>query len=437
MDTNRGKQWLTNPYLTIIVSGIFYFSAISTLYGWMSNVNEVKVLPRTFQYSIFPLDRHAEFFDGFHCFQHGERKGNTYCNEMAEQIVNNATNNAWKCDQYADYSNKYLFNDIRPFKFNLRWLIICTAMFAIFAIIHDCTLVYYKHNLNALKFYPHTRESIFYGSIISRRHCSKWIFYLCFPLVVISMIAQVCIMLTLYPFYVLIKDRSLYGFSYVSSLCVGVSVGNITSLSVLVLSTSWQFFKDLESLNPAKCDCQCTYQLLETDLWTFVVLTLGFVLTNVRFLYRWYRETVHGEQFLYLIKYTLPISKAIALNENGNPVGNMFGGSEKEHSLNSSSNYVQMTDVTVDNPQKPDVTIKSNDGCKMPKVSKQCRLIWFIWTISISCTWLSFVLLIFGILNTYNYPKAIPICIFAMGAAIPICILVGLVVSCKRLVCKV
>eukprot|EP01084_Bolivina_argentea_P312335 540734_1 len=425
---------INNPYFCILMSGIIYGVAISSLYTWMSNVNQVEVSPFN-EYSIFSYERLVFQSQGIICLGTDQ----SYCNQMTQEMVNitsmNSSKTVWQCASYTDYSHKSLFDDISHFRTMFILFIICTALSAIFSIIHDWTLVYYRYELDKLTSYPHIEEHGFTflckiaESVMNaqQNHCQSpnwfkclslcfWIpvYIITFIILAVLMALQFPCIMMLYPFWVLTIKRSCYGFSYVSSMWVGISTGLMMLFAVILLFDTGGWNSTIPSMD-AKCTCSCSFILIKQDLWSFIIVAFGLVLVNAKFLYYWYKESKHGEQFLYLVKYLVPLFRARNINKDNNPVGSMFEGRDHpQHGqliamLEANVNTLLVNTGNDDSEQKANINTFTTSH-------QYCRCMWIGCVTIISWIFLAIIIMIFGGNNVYDYAQWIAIVIFTVGA---------------------
>ena len=92
---------------------------------------------------------------------------------------------------------------------------------------------------------------------------------------------------------------------------------------MIVDFTADGFSREIESLDPDNCTCECYYVLQENDWYKLVTTTLLFIALNLKFLWSWMNATMHGRHYLYLVQYTLPLKYANQINST-NCTGDMM-----------------------------------------------------------------------------------------------------------------
>ena len=249
----------SNPYLKIALLGIAYCSAVSGLYSWMAIVDEVDVAPPTYKYNIFTngyTDLYAFQQQGLRCLTLSQQIDQPFCDEVTEEMLNmtsqnlsdayNITNSytEWQCELFTDFSNKTLYDEIPYFGQTLLFFVICTGISAIFSIIHDWALIYYRNDLGKLIFYPqkHMNATIVVMTLYS--NCDEDVRCACCLMTAILLLCGLIIewvwMLAVYPWCILLTG-SFDGFVYVSSSWIGISTGLMTVLAATILFTTVKY----------------------------------------------------------------------------------------------------------------------------------------------------------------------------------------------------
>eukprot|EP01084_Bolivina_argentea_P253258 425344_1 len=331
------KQWFQKNlrYIRVIFVGIMSAAIISGIYGFMSNIQSIQVWHNHAEWIHYAV----AIVDGIEC--NGISGYNKECDIMAAQMANSSsTHPEWKCTRFTDYSSKSLFDDIVLFRNWFIVLISFTFIYGLFSIIHDCTLIYYD-NLDDISFYPSTEtdfyffykaKNYFYEIFkrfdeIEDNDCHWWK-CICFPIIiVITMILILSVIvlsgltaafdiffnLFVYLFTRCCKCRS---FSYTSSSWVAIS------RSMILISTYWiiavatfGFNKSITSIDPTQCTCSCVYTFRELDFYKFVLVTYTLMLLSAKFLWSWFRESIHCKDYYYLIQFSLPAELTKQINK--------------------------------------------------------------------------------------------------------------------------
>eukprot|EP01084_Bolivina_argentea_P166587 289196_1 len=437
-----GRSILNNPYLRVIIKGILSFTIISGIYSWMGNVNKIQISPdhSTNEY-LYVIQNGISCFDKYN-------EPSFECDAMTREIINititNSSITQWQCGLHTDYSNKNLYA-ISPFKQFMWCLVVFAAISTIFSIIHDVTLLYYRHNLNKLISGPHKSDIHYTFKMVEGYHkfgeyydtklqnCNKCARIFLILLLSILLLLPMIVFLAafnlvffselfvwtmiIYPSYVLIKQAfnnklDCNGFSYVSSMWIGMSSSLMTMSAVFfLLYIALGFEVHVPSLNSHMCDCSCNYILPESSFYSFLLVGGILVMVNLKFLYDWYKESIHGEQYLYLINYTLPLFQATYINKE-NPAGSMFSG--EYLSSMTLSNYVAPSAGDDDNKttgftdeKKDDMKDNVNDNVNtMTKCVSVWRHLWFSLSVILCVNmYVTFGMFVFGNENMYGYQQ--------------------------------
>eukprot|EP01084_Bolivina_argentea_P195511 335377_1 len=350
------RSILDNPYLRIIIKGVLSFFIISGIYSCLGNVNEIKLTP----------DQQPNFNNDNRLIQRGimcvatddDKSSQMQCNAMTKEIINititNSSITQWKCGLYTDYSNKKLY-DISPFKEFITCFFLFAAISTIFVIIHDLTLIFYRNNLDRLISGPRSSDIHCSEKIIAAPYkviesfqvkienksegIQIFLWFLLWlvaalPCLIFLLVGVIFFFLELfiwtmiiYPFYLLIcKKLNCNGFSYVSSMWLGMSSALMTmfAMSFLMFMVGG-FDVSVPSLNAHKCDCSCNYILPASSFYSFVLADIILAVANVKFLFSWCKESVHGQQFMNLINDSLPLFQETYQN-NKNPTVSIING---------------------------------------------------------------------------------------------------------------
>eukprot|EP01084_Bolivina_argentea_P185959 320597_1 len=280
------------------------------------------------------LEEHAgyQISYGITCSSNGTHSST--CNSMAIQMANSSNttvNSAWNCAANTQFTSASIFgvftneNDSFMSTFNsvrnyIVKLIIFACLYGIFIIIHDWTLIAYTKEVNNLSFYPQTTDDFrLTNCCMKLAHCCG---LFAAPLI-LYLLLDVIYMMIIYPFkhFILSKlfkceeTHKINGISYVSAAWVGFSRTMMTfATGVFITTASHGFVTAIPPLDPKLCSCQCNYILNPTDFWILFFVTLIFIINNLIFLKSWVSETVHGQYYLYLIRYKLPIQRADSMN---------------------------------------------------------------------------------------------------------------------------
>eukprot|EP01084_Bolivina_argentea_P031869 58967_1 len=114
-------------YIRVIIIGLLSVTAITGIYGFMSNVQSIQVRHS----NILPWKNKqtTEIHDGIRCVNiNAWQTSASKCNNMAEQMAK-STDPKWQCSLHTDYSSKALFQDNYITVF--RNVFICLVIFSI------------------------------------------------------------------------------------------------------------------------------------------------------------------------------------------------------------------------------------------------------------------------------------------------------------------
>eukprot|EP01084_Bolivina_argentea_P066289 120830_1 len=288
-------------YIRVIIIGLMSVGAISGIYSWLCNVDSIQIFKhRAGSASV------GAVIDGISCsmaFREGTR---IYCNNIAYQMANlSITHPEWQCESFADYSSKSLMTDMPIFRNSLTVLFIFASLYGIFAIIHDCTLIWYRDKLTDLTFHP-MNENDFYLATNFLRICNLQKFcelmqdkqcclacLLCILFFIYSAIigyimlvlfvVDIFLMLCIYPIFSYcfkIERNNINGFSYVSASFVGVSRWILAASTSIMVFGSLTMTKSIPSLDTIQCSCACNYVLHEADFYEFLFYSLPIKVAN-------------------------------------------------------------------------------------------------------------------------------------------------------------
>ncbi|ETO09765.1 hypothetical protein RFI_27613 [Reticulomyxa filosa] len=353
-------------YLKILCSGIFFATSVSTVYTFLSTVDEVKVLH---------YENDQNVYDGIICIPEGTTT-TRYCNNMAQEMAllaqsgmslyNNSENGMTPESEVALYSswNCYELAKLREHgrtllnfsEMNNFWILILvfTPLYSIFAILHDCALLFlngggdftWSRIMREGK-YPHILRNpipyIAYPIAWVSEYCSKS--YLC-PVQFISLLVLILISiagLLVWLLVFLVYTLILICLSVLDTVC---RCNGSTDQFVLIVS-SWAtaFLRGLVSyiaaigltlgyllqqrLNTngwdkaaygfeqqASCDCTCNFYLKLGDLSSYLLMAAILVITNLLFLAGWVADGVIRNQHFYLVKYDIPVRIATRQRED-------------------------------------------------------------------------------------------------------------------------
>ena len=257
-------------YIKICTSGVLAILVISSIYSFLANVETVQVIADV---SLFQAWGSVDWetFDtnnGIACKKGLDFK-DEYCKNVANIIASRLSletvNPEWQCEAYTDFSTSPFFETFiftfTSFRNYLIVLIIFTIIFGISAIIHDSSLVYYK---TQIKFGFETPK------IINRT----------------STIVGIA--------------RFIMAFS--------------TAMMMLLMVDGFSREIPVGDEFGGDCTCECVYVFRESDYYKILIVTQLFVGVSINFLYSWMKEPIHGQHFLYLISYRLPVEQAHRIN---------------------------------------------------------------------------------------------------------------------------
>eukprot|EP01084_Bolivina_argentea_P106340 190314_1 len=313
----NGKNWTVNPEI-LITGG-------SCIQDTDSNVNHTNRTNQTNQLTTTESTWKRDIVNI------------TYVQALAE----------WDCGSHTDFS-QISFNETFSSAENYLITVMTLALiYFFFAVIHDSTLIYYKQDLNLVSFIPTNYDEYYLVTTMFRimpYWFEKFVTYItencnCFCIGILSIVVMGLPALALWTVFTIIfwlidlihmlivrpimvcfgMKQKLYNIPticYISAGWIGVtrfSMAIVTMLMLIKWSTE-AFFTDIPSLNPHLCDCRCVYILKEWDWYKLLGTTVLFTTFNIQFLWSWTMETIHGNDFLYLISYTLPIKYAHRIN---------------------------------------------------------------------------------------------------------------------------
>lgn len=255
---------------------------------------------------------------------------------------------------------------------------------------------------------------------------------------------------------------------YISAAWVGIA-RNITFqiamlLSLIGLSGIPRSISSMDGLG-YDCTCNCSLILQPSNFYTFMTVTYILAIVNILFVIEWYKESVHGQQFLYLVTYTLPLFRVANIN-NDDVAGNMMGvgndgnematdmkqkllvpktyGVTDVTNVDSSAVEVQSgrkSEETVDE-MKMDEEIKVNDEIRnesvsgnvntMTSLSKVFRGVLMVMMIFISLVYFVSGILIVGYYNQYNYDDWLAGMIQAFGWILFVLLFGGVIFACCK-----
>eukprot|EP01084_Bolivina_argentea_P249254 417168_1 len=323
--------WKYMSYFRVIFMGLLSVSVVTGIYTYISNVQSIEVDP--------------DHLGGIAC----SPKHNTdheYCEYIQYLMVNQSkTHSEWNCNLHTNYESNNLYNNFPEFSIFLLVIFCATILYGIFVIIHDCTLIYYKDNLNMLTFHPIIASKDFYFAHKFFIKCvkplqqkfkplNKYIKCILFPFLLILMaimynimllvvLLDIIMILILYQIPIISKcfqleHNKIPNICYVSSSWVGLA--RFMMAMSATMFTFWivdiGFHKYIPSMAPNQCECSCWYRLRQNNALGFIAVTYTFTILNGKFLYSWYKEacTEHGNYHLYLIKYSVPIHMVNQIN---------------------------------------------------------------------------------------------------------------------------
>eukprot|EP01084_Bolivina_argentea_P299121 515586_1 len=438
-------------YIRVIISGIIATCAISGIYTYLSHITTVEVARNITPSSIDPV----QIIRGISCWP--ITISNVSCNTMAVQMANMASNGSidYQCNLHTQYnSNDSLYSDIILFKLSIIFLIFFSITYGLSAIVHDSTLIYYRNNLKMLTFHPinkidfylHTKYILFWKSKITPlfHGGSKYLIYCCFPISILFfslllLLRFICFgldvvwMLGIYPFISScwkIDRNKINAFSYVSSSWVGVSrfmMLNTTTLMVY-FATSAHIEKPLDAKDASVCRCSCRYVFTPSDFYSFLAVTYIFVLLNAKFVFSWFMESVHGQHYLYLIEYSLPIEIANSIN-NKDCAGDMM--MKKDNLYRTDSEKQKQSDLNGHNKQKHiDNSAENNDWELEGDISQKQNRVEFIWRLILmffviySFLFIGGSMIFIAFFNEYQYSMLLRVILYIIGAVICIGVII-------------
>ena len=393
-------------------------------------MNEVQIAPSEYDNNIFNIDSpNNDIINGLTCIPTGiiTKQKQNYCNQLVHSMMNvsNISSAAWNCELYTDFSHTNLVDIVPAFRDTWTFFLLYAAISSIYSIIHDFNLVYYRDDLSKVISYPQGRNDIYVTEAILL-YVDKYpvlkqlcCLCLCIPFL-IPFILEVIWALCFRQFFLLFKSMrkckldqlDFSGFAYVSSAWVAISSGLIMFASGILTLAAGGFPYRVPSIDPDACWCTCTYLLYQSNLYGFFTAACVLIFINFRFLYNWYKESIHGEQYLYLISYSLPMHRANSINRS-DPTGDMFGksvGVTGAYGL-MSSNYNIQDEISDD-----------ADVNTMTSVTRNCRFLWFICCYGWTFLFLAVLVMSFGVINMYGYPTWLAVLIFVFGILLCFCI---------------
>lgn len=430
------KHWMS--YLRIIFAGIVSVTAISGIYSYLLHVKEIKIAPDTIHgiecgipNPLIGLMRSLE---------------TDHCNEVAQQMHNlSSSNEDYQCSltiQYSHSSSRAIYSDFWEFQAGLIILVFCTIQYGIFAIIHDCSLIYHvsEGKLSQLKFHPYHKDFYillkylqflhkFKNNVFNyiRQHCNclnkAMLFILLYPFIIILWCLQgICAVIDLhfslwiYAFFGCWDESLFHRLSYMSSSWIGITRGIIISSAGYMTGKGFTGFGKLLPSLDDKCICQCVYVFVESDFFGFCGVTLVLMILNALFAWTWLDEIRHGKHFLYLIKYSLSIETAYQLDPN-DPAGYMV---DKEFTNMAPSSFQMNTyyKVNDDVDDETENLIMQTNGTAESEIinsveiviekdgsSRVFRLIIVFYALNYCGVFISFGLLELPRSNPYNYDQ--------------------------------
>eukprot|EP01084_Bolivina_argentea_P014904 27881_1 len=342
-------RWLQRhcSYLRIISMGIISISAINGIYSFIANVSSLQINPK------------FDSTDGVYCYPPDGSLISSECKNMSIVIAHSTEN---YCQKYTDYSSKTLYDDFKAIKQLMIMLVIGSIVYGTFAIIHDCTLVYYRDSLNEVRFHvSHEKDFCLSTSSCLSSHdqiqydpdscwCDFVTNLVAIPvliLIIIFFVLDIFITMVILPIIDTVlfslrfvtrngiycrmksgwhatKQHKLPVICYVSSSWVGISRLWMCCICMALLYYAQSGEKEpIHSLNPVICQCECRFVLKESDYWGLTTVTYLFVFVNLLFLRSWNNEVTHLQHYSYLIRYSLPMTIANQINPK-DATGNMM-----------------------------------------------------------------------------------------------------------------
>eukprot|EP01084_Bolivina_argentea_P132812 234376_1 len=311
-------------YVKITIFGFITFFIISAVWSFLTDIESPIIFTGT--YGVFD----AKVIDGIYCVPntYKTKTKQKHCNDVAESMT--SLND---CSMYTNviHSDELSADYFKGFKYALVILIISSAMFSFFCVVHDFAVLYFRNNTNELKFWPSdsfsnfpllqkldvmnscimnscftcaTQENV--NNIIGR-----FIVYigmiLLFILLTPVFLIDVIHMLFFYPLYHCIPFRC-NGLIRMSSAWISISrMLTVVCATLLIIIGCVGVDIDIESIDADNCSCTCHYVLRASQFWGLFIAAYVLLIRTVLFLKLWSEEVERNQFCLYTIRYTVPI----------------------------------------------------------------------------------------------------------------------------------
>eukprot|EP01084_Bolivina_argentea_P166523 289077_1 len=366
---------------------------------------------------------------------------------MANQT---STNPEWNCYLNTNYSSKSLYDDFTTFKWLIIHLMISSIVYGVFAILHDCTLIYYKDQVHLLTFHPLEIKQDFYLFHIFQTIEEKFLDYhnglnkfyqavscpFAFVMAVIWLFLEYSVVLIMdlisilcvYPIISCIwklRTNNILPICYISSSWVGIATFWMTIITTMIVANAIvNFRRPIQALspNPHNCECYCVYYMHQNNVLGIVIATYTFVILNGKFLYSWFQETLHLQHYPYLIKYSVSINVSNQLNPT-DCTGNLLKSTSM--SIDMQSKFINKRYLSINEAEKE----VDNKYMKPSKCSYVFRFIlcclaaiYFGWFMGLS-------LILFAENNNYQYAQPITTAIMVTGILLVCLSLVIILIS--------
>eukprot|EP01084_Bolivina_argentea_P147703 258369_1 len=150
----------TKSHWKVLIIAFCSCFSISGMYSFFSNVTEVYVVPDMQQIvSYFSSDTYT-IKDGIMCvttsymYNAKTKEMLEYCNNIAVQMANQtSTHNEWVCSSFTDYSDTPLYAHAPIILVPFIGVSVCSFLYAVFALIHDFTIINNRNNLLNVSFF--------------------------------------------------------------------------------------------------------------------------------------------------------------------------------------------------------------------------------------------------------------------------------------------
>ena len=388
-------------YIKVFILSCIATTLIAGLISFLSHIDEIYVAP-DINLKIWRSRQGIVCWPKMSSGGMYNIKKRNYCSETVVDFMANNTeqNSDWQCDVRTDLSNKSIYS-LWPSAQGLVYSLYTFAViYGIALFLHDYKLLKMaknNENVQDYSFYPSTTEEIYkisltlrvmtlyekYNDILEERcYLKKWLDYLMY----IILLALCGIDLII--FFVYCIRYPIHS----SAILVGVS-----RLIILMVSTTisyWLCFGCIIQIPPSDddCTCYCTYTLKQKDLFSLFTTFNTLAVVGSLFLYSWMKEGYHQHHFLYVVKYSLPMTFAVHKNP-GNPAGGLLekvaiGNTNADDSLNQDKRIMAISldeakredgddefyGQSVNNDESKDYVLLNEDDGKMQANALQLEI---------------------------------------------------------------